>query len=105
MNVTDPASRSPKRLQDVILREIAGERFLVPIRGRLADLQELFVLNDAGEWVWQRLDGKQTAAALAEGMATTFEVAPDAARADVQAFIGELDEAGLLETESPEGAA
>jgi hypothetical protein len=105
VSATNPTDRCPRRLQDVILREIAGERFLVPIRGRLADLQELFVLNDAGEWVWQRLDGERTAAALAADMAATFEVTVDEAKVDIQAFVGELDEAGLLEQGPAEGAA
>ena len=34
---------------------MAGETFLVPIRGHLADLQELFVLNEAGQRLWDRL--------------------------------------------------
>ena len=87
----------PRRLQDVIVREIAGEVFLVPIRGRLADLQELFVLNDVGEWVWQHLDGAFSADELADGLADAFEVTSEDALADVEAFLGELHEAGLLE--------
>jgi hypothetical protein len=82
---------------DVILREIAGEVFLVPIRGRLADLQELFVLNDVGEWIWQRLDGTSSLDSLATELCETFDVSIDDATADLEAFIGELDAARLLE--------
>ena len=88
---------APCRLDDVIVREIAGEVFLVPIRGRLADLQELFVLNGVGEWLWQRLDGSRSVRDLSKDLAETYEVEEDEAVADVTSFLGELEEAGLLE--------
>jgi hypothetical protein len=87
----------PRRIQDVVVREIAAEVFLVPIRGRLADLDELFVLNSVGQWVWKRLDGTVSAAELAEEVSARFEVEVDEARYDVTAFIDELEAAGLLE--------
>lgn len=102
MSAAAPARSGPRRLHDVILREIAGEVFLVPIRGRLADLQELFVLNGVGEWVWERLDGTLSVEALAEGVAAAYEVTPEEACADVEAFLGELAEAGLLEPQRDE---
>ena len=101
MTAAETAAAGPRRLDDVIVREIAGEIFLVPIRGRLADLQELFVLNPVGEWIWEHLDGAHPVSALAEGLAATFEVGKEEALADVEAFVGELDEAGLLQPATP----
>ncbi len=98
-------SHGPRRLEDVILREIAGEVFLVPIRGRLADLQELFVLNDVGEWLWQRLDGTRSQDVLVEELIASFEVTPAEAASDLDGFLRELDEAGLLEPMSAEADA
>jgi hypothetical protein len=105
--VTAPGTQAagPRRLDDVILREIAGEVFLVPIRGRLADLQELFVLNPVGEWIWERLDGSRPTTALADDMARAFKVERDEAAADLEAFVAELDEAGLLRPATVEGPA
>lgn len=105
--MTGPGAQpaGPRRLDDVILREIAGEVFLVPIRGRLADLQELFVLDPVGEWVWQRLDGSSTLESLAEELVTAFEVEPPVAALDLEGFIGELAEAGLLEQAADEEPA
>jgi hypothetical protein len=89
-----------RKLQDVVLREIAGEVFLVPIRGRLADLQELFVVNDVGEWIWERLDGSRSLDELAEGVSTTFEVSREQALLDIEGFMSELSGAGLLEPDT-----
>lgn len=86
---------------DVILREVAGQVFLVPVRGRLADLQDLFVLNEVGAWIWHRLDGSRTPDDLARELAAEFDVELDDARADVQGFLADLAEADVL-SERPE---
>ena len=87
----------PRRLEDVIVRDVAGEVFLVPIRGRLADVDELFVLNPVGLWLWGRLDGTCSLEELGDDMLAHFAASPEEARADVRAFVAELAEAGLLE--------
>ena len=96
MSAGYPADFRPRRLHDVIVRPIAGEVFLVPIRGRLADLQELFMLNSVGEWIWGHLDGELSIGDVTAGMVDQFEVTSEQAHADLEVFLGELDEAGLL---------
>ena len=81
----------------VVHREVAGEVFLVPVRGRLADLQDFFVLNETGAFLWPLLDGTRSEADLVEALTAEFEVEPGAAAADVQDFLRRLSEAGLLE--------
>ena len=87
--------------RSVVLREIAGETFLVPIRGTLAELQDLFVVNDVGRWVWERLDGTRTVDDLAAQACQEFEVSPKVARADVESFLNEVQEAGLARDLGP----
>jgi hypothetical protein len=83
------------RNEGVVQREVAGEVFLVPIRGHLADLQELFVLNETGLWVWQRLEGGRAVDDLATEMAAEFAVDEASAQADIRGFAAGLVEAGL----------
>lgn len=85
-----------RRVEEVVEREVAGEMFLVPIRGRLADLQELFVLNEVGKWLWARLDGTRTVAELVAGVAADFEVDESRASEDTAVFLEDLLEAGLV---------
>ena len=85
-----------QRVEEVVEREVAGEVFLVPIRGHLADLQELFVLNEVGNWLWARLDGTRTVAELVAGVTAEFEVDESRAREDAAAFLEDLLEAGLV---------
>ena len=83
--------------ESVVMRDIAGQTFLVPIRGTLAELQDLFVVNEVGQWVWLRLDGTRSAQQLAAEACVEFDVSPDEALADVETFLREVLEAGLAE--------
>jgi hypothetical protein len=83
------------RNEGVVQREVAGEVFLVPIRGHLVDMQELFVLNDTGLWLWQRLDGGRSLDDLVGDMVAEFDVDHITARQDIESFAGHLMEAGL----------
>lgn len=91
------------RTDGVVQREVAEEMFLVPIRGHLAELEELFVLNEAGRWLWDHLDGERTLAELAAGLAAEFEVDERTAARDAEAFARQLVDAGLAASASAAG--
>jgi hypothetical protein len=86
-----------RRVQEVLRREIAGEVFLVPIRGKLADLQRLYVLDPVGDCIWEHLDGTSSREEMVSVIVDRFCVEPEEAAADLDGFIEELWEAGLLE--------
>lgn len=86
-----------RQMPDVVTRKIAGEVFLVPVRGKLADLQQLFVLNRVGECVWEHLDGSRTREEMVTLIFDQFEVDEERAGADFDEFLARLREAGLVE--------
>ena len=86
--------------EEIISREIAGETILVPIRGKLVDLQHIFSLNPVGAHVWRELDGKRSLAEVRDSVLEAFEVEHDRASADVQEFVAELVDAELIEEAS-----
>ena len=86
MDITDKYKKSG----DVVHREIAGERILVPVRGNVADMQKLFVLEGVGEFVWDKLDGELSATEIAGFVAEKFDVDEVTAEKDVSLFIDEL---------------
>jgi hypothetical protein len=86
-----------RRVNDVVQRQVAGEVFLVPIRGHLADLQELFVLSETGRSIWEHLDGRHSVDDLVAGLVAEFEVEQEQAQGDALTFLGQLEEAGLIE--------
>jgi methyltransferase-like protein len=86
-----------RKKEDIVTRQIAGETLLIPICGRLADMQRLFALNPVAEYIWQQLDGKQNLQAIADGVLATFEVQEDQAAADIREFVSQLKEADIIE--------
>ena len=90
-----------RRVEDVVHREVAGETFLVPVRGHLADLGELFVLNEVGCWIWTRLEDACTFEELVRDLTAEFDVDMDQARIDAGLFVQQLVDAGLVEERAP----
>ena len=86
-----------KRRDNVVFRRIAGETLLIPIRGTLADLQRVFVLEGAGEFIWQELDGSKTVEEIRDAVAGYFEVGVEEAGKDVEEFLAELNRRDLIE--------
>ena len=86
-----------RRRESVVQREVAGETFLVPIRGHVAQFQELFVLNEVGSWLWERLDGHKRLDDLVTSVVAEYEVEPGQAEEDIRLFVQQLAEAGLAE--------
>ncbi len=85
-----------QRKQDIVTREILGETLLVPISTDVADMENIFALNDSGAYVWHRLDGALSLAGISDALIDAFEVSREQAWGDVQRLIEELDDAGLI---------
>lgn len=86
-----------KKKSDIVYRKVAGETILVPISGRLADMQRIFALNPVGEFIWDELDGSRSLQQVSEDIQCYFDVNGEEADADLEAFIAELLKEGLIE--------
>lgn len=84
------------RHQDVVPRVVAGETILVPVRGELAHMKQIFVLNPVAEFVWQNLNGSKAVESVLAGVVEEFDIDESTARSDVLEFLAELEEAGLI---------
>lgn len=97
MQVTGPIAPEMcfQRKHGVVLRHVAGEHMLVPTVAREVDLDSLFLVNDTGVYVWEHLDGEQSVAVLAEGLAGAYGIPVETARGDVAHFLASLIERRL----------
>jgi hypothetical protein len=86
-----------RRKEDIAGRQIAGESFLIPVCGKPVDMENIFVLNPLADFIWQRLDGERSLAAIVDEIASGFDVTVERARADLKDFIGQLLQNGLVE--------
>ncbi len=89
-------SRPYRRSDDVVTRRIAGECLLVPIRGEVADLQRIFVLNPVGERIWESLAEDRRFDAICDTVQYAFEIDRPTLERDVIEFLAEMEKAGLV---------
>ena len=82
----------------VVRRHIAGQILLIPIHAGREAMQNLFVLDEVGDFVWQRMEREETIAELSSAVVEQFEVDVDTAEQDVLDFLRDLTEAGLAKT-------
>lgn len=86
----------PAQSPGVARRQIAGETILVPVSGDLARLQEIYVLDEVADHIWQRIDGRTPLDAIVFSLTESFDVDRDTARRDLLAFVQALQEVGLV---------
>ena len=84
------------RSDDVIARSIGDEVLLVPVTKGGGDLENIFSLNAVGAFVWEAADGKRSVQEIVDGVVAEFEVERSVAESDVEAFLGEMEVAGLM---------
>jgi len=82
--------------EELVSRSIAGETLVVPVSGRLADLQRIFALEGVAGFIWERLDGKLPLGRIRDELLERFAVTRDEAERDLGEFIAELSAAGLI---------
>jgi len=80
----------------VVTRRIAGETILVPVAGRVGDLDAVYTLNDVGSFIWDLIDGSRSAQAIAEEVSAVYDVALEQASADVDELLDALEAKGLV---------
>ena len=92
-----------RKKENTVTRQIAGETLLVPIRSQVADMQNIFALtHSTAEYIWQQLDGKQNLENIHQGIMDNFQAENHQAQSDLQEFISQLLEAGIIEEKTEE---
>jgi hypothetical protein len=85
-----------KRKDDFILQNVGGENLLVPIGAQVMDMNGIITLNDTAVCVWELLARERSLDELAAKVAERFDVLPERARADVQTFLDEIANLGMI---------
>ncbi len=82
----------------IVSREVAGETIVVPICRGVGDLDSVYTFNAVGRSLWRRLESVQTTEELANWVAAEYAVDAKQAFLDVQRYLAELQEIGLVRT-------
>jgi hypothetical protein len=82
----------------IVSREVAGETIVVPICRGVGDLDSVYTFNPVGRSLWHLLENSHSVEELANWVATQYEVDANQAMLDVQSYMAELQEIGLIRT-------
>ena len=79
-----------------VTREIAGETIIVPIKGRVGDLDSIYTLNEVGTLIWQLIDGQKSIDQIVQAVRQAYDVESEEVTKDAVDFLSSLEEAGLI---------
>jgi hypothetical protein len=85
-----------KTKANLILREIVGTWIIVPVGEMVVEFNGLMNLSESGAFLWKKLAVGAEVDELVAAMLSEYNIDEETARADVQEFIGQLQERGLL---------
>ena len=85
-----------KRSHEFLLQDVAGTLVVVPVGEAAVAFRGMITLNATGAYLWELLENEQTEQSLVDALVARYEVDAAVAHADVEAFIGKLQEVGAL---------
>ncbi|MDD5185282.1 MAG: PqqD family protein [Paludibacter sp.] len=74
-----------------VVRVVGNELILVPLTGNVAQMNELFTMNETGKFIWENLGEKTTIENLETLVTEAFDVDADTAKKDIENFIKKLE--------------
>ena len=85
--------------KEYILREIAGDYIIIPTGKTVLDFNGLITLNEVGVSLWKMLQNEVTFDDLLQEVLDEYDVEPDVAREDIQGFLAQLVQRGIIGAE------
>jgi Coenzyme PQQ synthesis protein D (PqqD) len=85
------------RSTSVVSRVIAGETLIVPVRGGVGDLASIYSLNEVASSIWSAIAQPCSQDEIVERIGQEFSGERQQVEGDVNAFLAEMQSAGLVE--------
>jgi Coenzyme PQQ synthesis protein D (PqqD) len=95
-----PGQNTPegvRRSRNIVSRVVADEAIVVPIRRGAADMDSIYTFNETGTMLWAMIEENRSAADMVRYLELEYGLSPEQAQADMEKFVAELNEAGLIE--------
>jgi len=80
-----------------LLREVAGNKIVVPVGDAAVNFNGMINLNETGAFLWEKLQNDVQPRFLLNELMNEYDVDEDTAKADIEAFINKMYGAGLLD--------
>jgi hypothetical protein len=82
--------------KELISREIAGERFLVPVGKTVYDSNGLFILTDVGAFIWDMLPDVENEQQILTAVLAEYDVDEKTAQVDIGEFLKKLTDLEII---------
>ncbi|MFM2315711.1 MAG: hypothetical protein RLZZ155_43 [Bacteroidota bacterium] len=86
MNINEIAAAK----SNFVARAVDEELVLVPLRNNVADMTEIFNLNEVGHFIWNEIQEGATVKSLTEKIVSEYEVETAVAQSDLEEFLKDL---------------
>lgn len=86
-----------KLKNNFLLRQVAETWVVMPIGQEMLDFNGMLTLNETGAFLWRKLEEGADLDGLVAALTAEYDVSPDAARADAQAFVEKLIASGCTQ--------
>lgn len=86
----------PSHSPHIVTRKTGSEYILVPVVDNIADMDNFYVLNESGAFIWELIDGNRNISEITRAVMEEFDVDDDRARSDVISFIASLKDYLIL---------
>lgn len=84
------------RSNDFVLREIAGDAFLIPVGEASVKFNGMITLNGMSAFIWKELETGKTEEELVERVLEIYESTEAEVKADVQEFLAQLKKMDMV---------
>lgn len=74
-----------------VAREVGNEMILVPLSSNVAQMNELFTLNETAKFIWVNMKEDTTVADIQNSMTKEFDIDPVTAKQDIETFMIRLE--------------
>ena len=74
-----------------VAREVGNELILVPLTNNVAQMNELYTLNETAKFIWENIHENSTAQNLEDLLVNTFSIDNETACRDIETFLNQLE--------------
>ena len=82
--------------KELIKREVAGDTILVPVGKTVYDTNGLFVLNEIGAFIWDRLEKFETTEEIVDAILEEYDAQRSEVTQDVEEFLEKFRNWGVI---------
>ena len=85
-----------EREKKFVLREVAGEKLLIPVAKTALTFNGLVLLNETGAFLWKKMQEGKKEDELTDELRKEYEVSEEQAGEDIRTFLHYIMEEGIL---------